>query len=337
MLRNQRLKGIFKWLLKCLITIGLLYYLFLKIPFNQVAAALINTKIIYLLPAFFLQIGMRYINASQLRIFVQRQRMRFTVLELMKINLVSQFYGLLLPGELSTSLVKWYKLSKQNKMRSQAVACIVFSRTINTLCLAVLGIILFLVEMPYNSISIGTSLILGLIVSILLYLSITNASISSRIENLVNKLNLSRISESLQEKINKVWNSIKCFHRLPFTTLNYAFFLSFLFHLAGISSVYLIMQAVDINVSIISIIWIRAAVIFLQMLPLSISGLGVREGAFVFLLSSYNVSAPDAMALSFIIFAVTVIMALIGGILEAQEIFFKNLSIKKTMVKDKKL
>lgn len=332
MLRNQ--KRIFKWLIKCFITIGILYYLFLKIPVDQVVLALINTKIIYLLPVFLLQVGMRYINASQLKVFIRQQRMKFTVFELMKINLITQFYGLLLPGEISSGFVKWHKLSRENKMRAQAIACVVLSRTVNILCLAVLGIIFFLIERPYNSVPIGISLIFGLMLSLLLYLSIVNASVSSRMQDLISKLNVFKIPQLLQEKINNVWNSIKRFHELSFSALNYALFLSFLFQFTGILSVYLIMQAIGIDISIISIIWIRATVIFIQMFPVSISGLGVREGTFVFLLRRYGVSAPDAMALSFIIFAVMVIMGLIGGILEAQEFFFRNVSKKKTVVEE---
>jgi uncharacterized protein (TIRG00374 family) len=322
--RNQRLREIFKWLIKCLITISILYYLFFKIPFNQVFAALLNIKIIYLVPVTVLHILQRYILASQLRIFLQHQKMNFTTFALMKINFVTQFYALVLPGELSAGVVKLHKLSKQNKMRAQAAACIVLSRTINTLCLAASGIIFFLVEMPYNSVSIGTSLVFGLLAASLLYLSIINASMSSRLENLASKSKPAKMPHRLHEIISKVWNSMKQFHELRFATLNYSFFLSLLFQLAGVFFIYLIMQALGINVSIISLTWIRASVAFIQMLPISISGLGVREGAFVFLLKEYAVSGPDAMALSFIIFGVTVVMALIGGILEAQEVFFSR-------------
>lgn len=327
MFRNRALKEALKWVLKCLITIGILYYLFLKIPINQVATALINIKAVYLLPALFLQLSMRYINAYQMKIFVKQQKMNFTVFELMKINLVTLFYGLILPGELSSSLIKWYKLSKDNKMRAQAVACIVLSRTMNILCLAVLGIVFFLIERPYNSISIGVFLIFGLLISILLYLFITNAPVSSKIENLVNGLPISKIPFIVREKIDKVWRSIKRFNQFSSATLNHILFLSFLYHLVGIFSACFIMKAVGIDVPLISIIWIRAAAIFVQMFPISVSGLGIREGVFVFLLSNYDVSGSEAMAFSFIIFGIIVAMSLMGGILEAQEIFLKKVSI----------
>ena len=332
MTEDNRLKGICSWLFKCLITIGILYWLFLKVPISQVISALANTRVIYLIPAFLLQIGMRYISAAQLKVLTQHQKMNFNITGLLKINLISQFYGLLLPGELSASLVKWYKLSKQNKMRAQAVACIIFARIINILCLAALGSAFFLVERPYNSIPIAVSLVLGLAVSVMLYLSIAEPRVSSGVKNLVNKCSFYKIPNLIREKLTKVWNSIRSFQKLSPPSLNYTLFLSFLFHLAGILSIYLTMKAVNIDVSIVSVVWIRAAVIFIQMLPISISGLGVREGTFVFLLTKYSISAVDAMAMSFLLFGISVAIGLIGGLLEAKD-FFKGTFSKSELKK----
>ena len=128
---------------------------------------------------------------------------------------------------------------------------------------------------------------------------------------------LSKVPNIFQEKIAKVWNSIKQFHQIPISRLNYSLFLALLFHFGQICSIYFLMRAVNINISIVSIAWITAAVCFLQMLPISISGLGVREGAFVFLLKRYGVYASDAMALSLLMFGVLVVFALIGGVFEA--------------------
>lgn len=323
-LENKKLKKTCKWLLKCFVGAAILWYLFHKIPINQVIVALVNIKASYLAPALLLQITMRYIIASQLQIFLRQQKIDFSALQLMKINLQAQFYALLLPGELSGGLVRWHKLSKQNRMRAQTAVCIVLSRTISTLCLAALGIVFFLIEMPYHSSLIGMSLSIGLVVFILLFLVIINAGIFAKVENIVNKLNLCKVPKLLREKMGKIWNAVKCFHKLSLIALNYAFFLSLLYHLAGIFSVYLLMQALGINISIVSIVWIRAAVVFVQMLPISVSGLGVREGTFVFLLGRYSIAPANAMALSFIIFGIMVTLALIGGVLEFQESFFNS-------------
>jgi len=315
---------LFTVLFRCAITTGIFYYLFLKIPVTSVIAAFTGVNLLHIAFVFFLQIAMLCVNATQLKILTERQKMGFSLFKLIKINFISRFYGLLLPGELSAGLVKWYKLSKLGGMRAEAVACIIFSRVVNTLCLAVLGITFFLIEMPYNSIPIAISLIAGLILSVILYLCIVSARISQGVRNLINKPSSRKIPGIFQEKTAKVWNSIESFQGIPPSSLRRILFLSILFHLGGIFSVYLIMRALNVDISVVSIVWIRAAVVFLQMLPISISGLGVREGAFVFLLGGYGVGGADAMAVSFLIFGITIIFGFLGGVFESAELFSAN-------------
>jgi hypothetical protein len=61
------------------------------------------------------------------------------------------------------------------------------------------------------------------------------------------------------------------------------------------------------------------------MIPISISGLGVREGALLFLLKPYGVWGEEALALSLIIFGITVLLiGAIGGLLEGRKLLFPS-------------
>jgi len=63
-------------------------------------------------------------------------------------------------------------------------------------------------------------------------------------------------------------------------------------------------------------IWIVALVMLAQTLPITVAGLGVREGLFVFLLGQYGVSAATSVALSLVVFSVTLLFGALGGVLE---------------------
>jgi len=54
---------------------------------------------------------------------------------------------------------------------------------------------------------------------------------------------------------------------------------------------------------------------FLLVLPISLSGLGVREGGYVYLFAQAGVSAPLALAMSLLFYALNVATGLIGGVL----------------------
>jgi hypothetical protein len=64
--------------------------------------------------------------------------------------------------------------------------------------------------------------------------------------------------------------------------------------------------------------WTRSAAVLVTVLPVSLAGLGLREGAFVLLLAPYAVAPADALAYSLLAFATTVLaVGLIGGAIEA--------------------
>ena len=52
-----------------------------------------------------------------------------------------------------------------------------------------------------------------------------------------------------------------------------------------------------------------------QVLPISLNGLGIREGAFAVLFASVGVAAPDAVALSLLYQVLRVLTGLLGGML----------------------
>jgi len=67
-----------------------------------------------------------------------------------------------------------------------------------------------------------------------------------------------------------------------------------------------------IEVSFVDLCWIFGVISVLLFLPISIGGLGVREGGFVGLLAGLGVAGDQAMALSLACFGVEVVQGLAG-------------------------
>ena len=96
-----------------------LWYTFLslnKIPIEKVIHSLSYIYVSYLILVLILQIIMFYINAIQFWIFTEKQLLGFSIHHLIKINLITQFYKLVLPGDFGGGLVMWLKLSKKNNI-----------------------------------------------------------------------------------------------------------------------------------------------------------------------------------------------------------------------------
>jgi uncharacterized membrane protein YbhN (UPF0104 family) len=92
--------------------------------------------------------------------------------------------------------------------------------------------------------------------------------------------------------------------------------LSLLFQIVVVLANLLVCLAFNIPLSFVQLLWVVAVVSVLQALPISIAGIGVREGAYIYLLQLHGVAGTQALALSLTLFALQLSMALTGGWLQ---------------------
>jgi uncharacterized membrane protein YbhN (UPF0104 family) len=79
---------------------------------------------------------------------------------------------------------------------------------------------------------------------------------------------------------------------------------------------YIVARDVGIIVTCFDWCWILGAVSIALLLPITIAGIGVRESAYVGLLSLLGVSIEKAVAVSFLVFGISVLGGLVGAMVE---------------------
>jgi uncharacterized membrane protein YbhN (UPF0104 family) len=90
--------------------------------------------------------------------------------------------------------------------------------------------------------------------------------------------------------------------------------LSVLCQFPAFVSAYMLGQALGIELPLVVFCVVMPVVTISTMLPISLGGLGVREGLLTFLLTRLDVAGSEAIALAFLIYLVYVIIALGGGL-----------------------
>jgi uncharacterized membrane protein YbhN (UPF0104 family) len=90
--------------------------------------------------------------------------------------------------------------------------------------------------------------------------------------------------------------------------------LSVLCQFPAFVSAYMLGKALGIDLPLVVFCVVMPIVTISTMLPISLGGLGVREGLLTFLLTRLDVAGSEAIALAFLIYLVYVIIALGGGL-----------------------
>jgi len=265
---------------------------------------------------------MHLIAGYRLKFFTKNQGLPISLFQAIEINMSAVFYGIFLPGgNLTGGAIRFYKLSGRGKNMNEALAALALDRVIATLALCIVGILFWLIHIPSESgyiVLSMTFLLVGLaLLNIFLFTETIHISkgiigeIISLIERLLVLFRLKKLIET--------------FHRFKGLTLKSIFFiltLSIVSQLLGVLVFYQLALSLGMDISFVAMGWVRCAVVLITMVPITIAGLGVREGALIFLLRPYGVQDDQAIALSILVFAVTVLMiGLLGGLIEGIKLF----------------
>ena len=94
-----------------------------------------------------------------------------------------------------------------------------------------------------------------------------------------------------------------------------AFLYSVVIQISGIIAIYILSKGISLNISFLSLLIFVPIIILISFIPISISGIGLREGAFVIFLGTIGVPSDLAMTLS-ILWFLSVVVASLWGLFE---------------------
>jgi uncharacterized protein (TIRG00374 family) len=292
----------------------ILFFLFKKIPIHEVASAVRHTRLGYASAAFLVTFLVHVAASIRLQKLCELQDLNMSAYMVFKINTAARFYSLFLPaGSFAAIAIRFYRLSTLRRQYKKALFAMLGDRLMATTSLCLVGGLFWILERPQEA----SSYLWWAAVALAALLTVAGVARFVKPRAALTTL-MRRITLRVFGEVDLPAASAAGKTQRPARTLGALFLLSGLIHLLGILGYDLLCAAMGLKLSFVAVGWIRSAVILATMLPVSVSGIGLREGAMVLLLGLYNVPPDDALALSLVVFAVTVlVIGLIGGVFEA--------------------
>jgi uncharacterized membrane protein YbhN (UPF0104 family) len=300
---------------RCAVALAIFAYLFHHISLASVLDAASSAGPGALLGAFLSALLAHVVIADRLRRLVQALGMRLSTLTLLQINLATVFYGLILPaGNVTGIIARFYRMSRREPNYALIAVALVFERVIATLTLCLVGIAFWLVDWPADWPALV--LMLGALAALL----VLHAALFTPASSLLPRLRAS-LGSWWPDRLTSLREALRQSRNLSRGIVAKVFALGILTHLLGVVAYGLVASALSLDLSLATIAWTRSAAVLVAILPISIAGLGVREGAMVVLLAPYGIAAADTLTYSLLAFATTILaVGLLGGVLEASRI-----------------
>lgn len=306
-------KGYGQLLIKILISSGILFYLLNITPPENILTVLGSADVLLFTAGLITAIPINFLSAFQTHYLTKVQGMTISIVQIMKIHLITNYYGLFLPGILAGGAVKWYKFSKFGS-RSSAAAVVLLNRFVETFVTVLLGVLFFIPSL-YQDHNIYMLVFLTALFLLLffIYLLLLNKRMNLLLIRTIYKYNVPKL---MRNKLHSFLSAMNEFSTLTIKDHLEINGIVIIYNLIGVVSFYLFARAVNIELDILTLGWIRSVLAIVSILPFSFAGFGIREGSLVFLLGQYGTSPQQAIAFSILIFVRTMLNAMAGGVLE---------------------
>jgi len=297
-------------LLKIGLSLGLLALLFTRIGIGEAMGAIRRMDLRAFAAALSLFLLGVLIRAYRWQGLLEAVQLRAPLRRLVVLYFVGSFFNTFLPTGVGGDVVRVYELSRDSRRTSESVGTVFVDRLAGLVVLFGLAI----VALPFSRGLITTELkwvILaiaggGILAAWLLF----QRSWADRV------LRRLPFGDRLRGKVMDLYQAV---HACGTGAMGRVLGVSLLFNLLLISVVAVLALGLGIRVSLWYFLLFVPLISFSLTLPISISGLGVRETAFVLLFGQAGVEQPQAFALSLAFYGVTVATGLVGGALYALE------------------
>jgi uncharacterized protein (TIRG00374 family) len=318
--KDHQIRQLWRFVVKLLVTVAVAWYLLRKVPLANVRNALDGASPIWIALGFALQIVIRVVNAWRIRIIAEAQGAPLSFGAILSVLFTSALYGLLLPGSIGGGAATLVKYVGKGATASAALASMVVNRLLETLTVMSFAAFFWALAQLQTGPARSAQLASILVLAAPLFLMVAYALLFGRARLLARIARWQPFWERrrLTRGLGAVLQQCARAGNLRATLAASVCSLSVLKELLSALSAYCFARSLGIELPFAAVAWMQSAVGLLILLPLTISGLGVREGMLVLATRTYGVAPAAALSWGLIQFASLLGIVLIGGLIEAR-------------------
>ena len=303
------------------ISLGLIIYLQHKVNWETIYSSLKKTDIVFYILSTFCAFLTSYIVAWKYRLLIKEGPLAgISSLSLFKINLISRFYALFMPTAAAPVAVRWYKVTRNKDGRGFFLIATIFER-----------LSFFFVAILFAATSffvIKTSPLIAPILrkSFLIMFPCFFATCIGLavffIPSLIvwaNSLLRYSISPNWLQKYPAIFFKNLELFKSKKQTLLMVLCISLLWQITFVVRVYFIFQSNAVELDFLSIAWLSSLVLMVQVLPISFSGIGLRESLYAFFFPFLGFSPESGVLIGILLSSQLLIISFFGYFFEVSE------------------
>lgn len=296
--------------LKALFSLGVMALLLWQIELAPLLAAFAATKLELSLLAFALFLFQQVVVAYAWHILLVDQNRNLPFRKTVEVHFIGSFFGTFLPSSVGMDVIRAYRLGRYLERGVDSASAMFVTRVVGFLVNFLLALLVALpVSRAMNNPQLFGFVLLLTAMFIACVWMVLNEKLLGLMKAVLARFKLASIADKITDFragiMSKALNRRAMFNLVA---------LSFFYQTLGIVIIYVLGRALGIELAIWHYFIYIPLITTITVLPISLAGIGIREGAFVFFFAQAGVAQAQALSLSLLLFAQTVALALLGGV-----------------------
>lgn len=312
--RNQK-KIIIRAVISCL----LLGYLLYTTDLHAIWNALKTANFLWLLVAFSLHIIGFVLTAIRWQMLLAARGAHYSAWYLGVSALIGIFFNSFLPSTVGGDVYRGYSTAKGVGSATEALTVVAVERLTGIFALGTFGLVALCVGFAhFGKFPVIWAAFGGLLVLFLLFLAAMNHTVAQAIRRLLSHPEMLKIPglPKVQAKLKQIYDAL-CVYKRNTRVMVIAFCLGLLLQANVVVHYYCIAYALKLPIPFTYFFLSIPVVTIVLLVPVFINGIGGREWMYILLFKEFGVTTSQAIAFSWISFAMLLIQGIIGGIVYA--------------------
>lgn len=296
--------------LKLAVSIALLTFLFVRTDLHAIGTLFGSLRIPVFFGSILLYLVTQLLSTIRWRCLLRAEKIHLPLWRLVLLYYEGMFFNLMLPTAIGGDLVRGYQVSRLTERREASMASILVERLSGYTALTIIACIAIVPAYAHVHDPLIVWLTVGSAVGMIgLIASLLSDRLQTLFFRLLHGVGLGRFHDAihrLYEAVQQYWT-----HR---RALLFALGLSLILQSLIITIFYLISQALNLSVPFHYFFLFVPLISVISMLPISVAGLGLREGSAIYLFAKVGLDSASALSLSLLWFTVTALCSGLGGV-----------------------
>lgn len=301
--------------LKITVSAGLLYVVLSTANTGDVLRVIRDADLLFLLLALLTPFGGYYFTSLRWKGLLAAAGVRIGQWPLFRASMFAIFFNQLMPSTIGGDLARMYEAWRAGAPKAVAVSSLLLDRVIGIFALAVLGFAAIpFVEAEFQQPLVVYGFVTLITVGVAGVMAMVFAPVPAVLR--VFRWMYQRLPAPIAKVPRKLDSACEGYRgNLPVFLRAFACSLAIQFNV--ILMHWLIARSLGIEIGFDQLMFVVPIALIVMLAPISINGIGIREGIFTVLLAAYGVASAEAVALALVSYGLFLVHAVQGGILFA--------------------